>query len=425
MTRFGREIPRRLLFFLLAFCIVTTAGRIATAAQGTLSWNDTSSNEDGFKIERKTGTNGAYAQIAVTAMNTATYLDSTLSDSTQYCYRVRAYNTAGDSAFSNESCSTTATLDTQAPTVSLTVPGNSTTSSGPAVTVSANASDNIGVVGVQFLLDGVNLGSEDATAPYSISWNTTTVANGAHTLTARARDAAGNQAVSTAVTVTVSNAALPPVTGGLVTAYAFDENNGTSTMDASGLNNTGTLSGATWTTSGKFGNALSFNGTNARVTIPDTASLDLTTGMTLEAWVYPTALSGGTTNGWRTVILKEAGNTASYDLYANQDTNRPSSYLSIGGINRGVVGPSQLPLNTWTHLAATYDGAQQRLFINGTQVAQRAQSGSALISSGPLRIGGNSVWGEFFQGVIDNVRIYKSALTAAQIQANMNIPIAP
>jgi hypothetical protein len=161
------------------------------------------------------------------------------------------------------------------------------------------------------------------------------------------------------------------------------------------------------------------------VTIPDAASLDLTTGMTLEAWVYPTALSGGAANGWRTVIFKEAGTTTSYDLYANRDTNEPASCLSICGTDQGVVGPSQLPLDTWTHLAATYDGAQQRLFINGTQVAQRAQSGPALISSGALRIGGNSVWGEYFQGRIDEVRIYNHALTAAQIQEDMNTPIAP
>ena len=63
---------------------------------------------------------------------------------------------------------------------------------GGTVAVSASASDNVGVVGVQFRLDGANLGAEDTAAPYSVSWNTTTVANGSHTLTAVARDAAGN-----------------------------------------------------------------------------------------------------------------------------------------------------------------------------------------------------------------------------------------
>jgi hypothetical protein len=96
--------------------------------------------------------------------------------------------------------------DVTPPTVSLTAPANGSTATG-TVTVSANASDNVGVFGVQFLLDGANLGAEDATAPYSVSWNSTTATNGAHTLTAVARDAAGNRTTSTAVSVTVSNAA--------------------------------------------------------------------------------------------------------------------------------------------------------------------------------------------------------------------------
>ncbi|HKA39260.1 MAG TPA: Ig-like domain-containing protein, partial [Burkholderiales bacterium] len=76
------------------------------------------------------------------------------------------------------------------------------------ITLAASASDNVGVAGVRFRIDGVNLGAEDTSAPYSISWNTTGVANGSHTVTAVARDAAGNTRTSAAVTVTVSNA--PP-----------------------------------------------------------------------------------------------------------------------------------------------------------------------------------------------------------------------
>jgi hypothetical protein len=79
---------------------------------------------------------------------------------------------------------------------------------------------------------------------------------------------------------------------GLVAAYGFNEGSGTTVIDASGNGNTGTISGASWVTSGKYGTALSFNGTNNWVTIPDNASLDLTTGMTVEAWVNPNSLSG-------------------------------------------------------------------------------------------------------------------------------------
>src|SRR5205823_9943757 len=79
------------------------------------------------------------------------------------------------------------------------------------INVSANASDNVGVAGVQFLLDGGNLGAEDTTSPYSVAWDTTGATNGGHTLTARARDAAGN-ITSAAVSVAVSNSAGVPLT---------------------------------------------------------------------------------------------------------------------------------------------------------------------------------------------------------------------
>ena len=68
--------------------------------------------------------------------------------------------------------------DTTPPTVSGTAPAAGATVSGSAVTVSATAADNVGVAGVQFKLDGANLGAQDTTSPFSISWNTTTGANG-------------------------------------------------------------------------------------------------------------------------------------------------------------------------------------------------------------------------------------------------------
>ncbi|MFA6435502.1 MAG: Ig-like domain-containing protein, partial [Elusimicrobiales bacterium] len=100
--------------------------------------------------------------------------------------------------------------DTQAPVVSITAPANGSTVSGASVVVSAGASDNVGVAGVQFKLDGANLGAEDTSAPYSIVWNSLSASNGAHTITATARDAAGNTASSAGAGVTVTNAALQP-----------------------------------------------------------------------------------------------------------------------------------------------------------------------------------------------------------------------
>jgi len=133
-----------------------------------------------------------------------TYTDNALNSGTSYTYGVRAFDAAGNiSASSNVIKVTTNAGDTTAPTVSMTAPTAGATVSG-TTTVSANASDNVGVKNVQFKLDGNLLGSQLTTAPYSVSWDTTKVANGSHTLTALAADAAGNVGTSS-VTVNVNN----------------------------------------------------------------------------------------------------------------------------------------------------------------------------------------------------------------------------
>ena len=131
-----------------------------------------------------------------------------------------------------------AVADTTPPTVSLTAPAAGTVTG--TITIAATAADNIGVAGVQFRLDGVNLGAEDTVAPYSIAWNTTTAGNGAHTLSAVARDAAGNVTTSTAVSVTVNNPVVDttPPTVSLSTPAAGTVN-GTVTVTAAAADNIG------------------------------------------------------------------------------------------------------------------------------------------------------------------------------------------
>ena len=82
-----------------------------------------------------------------------------------------------------------------------------------------------------------------------------------------------------------------------------------------------------------------------------------------------------------------------------------------------------LPLETWTHLAVTYNGTRLRLFTNGVLTANLPVTGVPVTSTGALRIGGNAIWGEFFTGVIDEVKIHNRALTAAEITADMNNPV--
>src|SRR5206468_1397996 len=148
-------------------------------------------------------------------------------------------------------------------------------------------------------------------------------------------------------------------------------NSGTTAGDSSGNGNTGTLSSATWVT-GKFGTpALQFTGaTTSWVTVNDAASLHLTTGLTLEAWVNPSTLNSPD-DGWVAAIGKDnrasTANDVSYALYAANGTGTPPAlHLNLSGSgDTGVQGTSVLPLNTWTFLAATYDGTTMRLYVNG------------------------------------------------------------
>ena len=184
----------------------------------------------------------------------------------------------------------------------------------------------------------------------------------------------------------------PPASSvGLVAAYAFDEGVGVFGADASGNANTGTLTNGPLWTSGKNGGALQFDGVDDRVRVNDAAVLDLSLAATFEAWVYPTVAP----SGWRTILQKEAD---AY-IFAASGESTPASGGTFNGVCCIVVSaPAALPVNTWTHLAASYDGAQIRLYVNGVQVNAVAASGSYEQNANPLWIGGNAPYGEHFTG---------------------------
>ena len=324
----------------------------------------------------------------------------------------RARDAAGNITTSTAINVSVNNADATPPVTAVTSPANGASVLG-TITLTASASDNIGVVGVQFLLDGVALGSEDTTSPYSISWNTATATNGAHTISARARDAAGNTAVSAVVNLTVSNGST-----GLIAAYGFEEGGGTTTADSSGRGHTGTVSGVTWVTTGRFGKALSFDGVNDLVNVADSNALDLTSAMTLEAWIRPTSATD-----YRSVVIKERSGGLVYSMYSSSDTPPPSGWVRIGTADYSVNGPGAIPTNTWTHIAVTFGGGSLRLYVNGTLVTTVSRTGSIATSTSPLRIGGNTIWGEYFSGLIDEVRIYNRALSATEIQTDMNTPV--
>jgi hypothetical protein len=280
-----------------------------------------------------------------------------------------------------------------------------------------SGTDNVTAAGaLKFQCRGSSGTWVSCTSPYTLRGVTT----GPHTVAVRAVDAASNidaTPASASWTTTTTSTPAPPATppaSSLVAAYGFNETGGGTigATDSSGNALNGTITGATRTT-GKFGGALSFNGSGNIVTVADNAKLDLTQGMTLEAWVMPTVAGG-----WRTLMVKQRDRGMSYAMYSNTNTGA-GGYVAEAAAERDVRVAQTLPVNTWSHVATTYDGTTLRLFINGTQVGSLAVAGPIAVGSGALSIGGNAIWGEWFQGRMDEVRVYNRALSATELQADM------
>ena len=306
------------------------------------------------------------------------------------------------------------TSDTTPPSVSITAPvANATVSN--TITVTATASDNVGVADVQFQLDGVNLGAVLTSAPYSISWNTTTVANGTHTLTAIAHDTSHNGATSTPVTVTVSNTAGPPTTG-LIGYWNFDEGSGSLAHDTSGNGYNGTLNGATWT-AGKSNSGLNFGGFPSVTT----TSIPLGGTFSVSAWVNP-AVTGEAPY----VRIAETQYSVGLFLGSNITGTKYKFFVNYSLGSTGTCGAQfgcaegGTITSGWHLVTGTFDGTTAKLYVDSTLVASDTFTAPQPTSI-PLHIGEDYTNGGYgWKGTLDEVRLYNRALTAAEVAAIFN-----
>jgi len=393
-------------------------GLTATAFSSTqinLAWTASTDNVavTGYQILRD-GT-----QVGTSATNS--FSDTGLNPSTSYNYTVRAVDAAANpSAQSQPASATTLTPDTTLPSATITAPTGSSPLSG-VVTISATASDNVGVNGVTFLVDNTVVGGgEDTTSPYSVLWDSATVPNGAHTIIARARDTSGNLGVSQPVTITVSNTQL----SGLVAAYAFDEAGGTTAGDSSGQGNTATLNNGVALVPGKNGGAASFDGVNDYITIPNSAATNISgSALTLSMWINPQPIASGDS-----VVIGKFWNTTMSSPYYQYGLelsggNRTDFIVGTASGQRVASTGTTLPYNQWSHLAITFDGAQVRTYVNGTLVNTQALAVTITARGNPIRIGADASTAQFYKGMLDDLRIYNRVLTQAQVQTDAATPV--
>lgn len=341
--------------------------------------------------------------------------------SSLYHYRARSADVTGNLAVSGDLTFTTLVPpDTTAPTVNITAPTPSSTVSS-TVTVSATASDNVSVSGVQFLLDGANLGSEDTTIPYSMSWNSMQNNNGSHMLTARARDTALNQAMSASVPVTVNNSSSTSTpAAGLIGYWKLDESSGSTASDSSSGYSGNLINNPIWQT-GNINNGLSLNGTNQYVSVPNTAALKL------DGTAYSYSLWFRTNNPlkWQGLISKEGSSSYIATINANKVLVRHAA----AGSFFDLPGTISLTASTWYHLAVVYDRTTLRIYINGNlDTSRNVSQDLSSNNNGPL-IFGRFFGGNYLVGMLDEVRIYNQALTPSEVQdiynGNFNPPPPP
>jgi hypothetical protein len=359
----------------------------------------------GFTSRKITSPDGDIAEDRMVTTTGSYSASATVSPANQWIMQMVAFRASGSGGG-----------DTTPPTA----PSNltATVASASQINLSWTAStDNVGVTGY-YVQRCSGSGCTNFAQIANPSGTTTTYSDtglaGSTTYNYRvqATDAAGNLSTfSNTATATTSASTGTP---GLVAAYDFNAGSGTTVSDVSGNGNTGTIVNATWTSTGKYGGALSFNGTNAQVVINDSASLHLTSAVTLEAWVNPSSAL----TGWQDVIYKPLDN---YFLEASSSNgNKPGTgVLLTSSAEPLAYGSAALTASTWTHLAMTYDGTTLKIYVNGALVTSTTQAGTITTSTNALQIGGDSTYGQYFKGLIDEVRIYNIALTQAQIQTDM------
>jgi len=409
-------------------------GVSATATSPTqinLSWAAATDNVavTGYRVERCQGAGcSSWAEIA--QPTGTTYSDSGRIASTTYSYRVRAVDAAGNLGpySATASATTPAETDSQPPTAPTGLSATATSSTQINLSWSA-ATDNVAVAGYRVERCQGSLCSNfaEVAQPSGTSYSDIgRTASTSYSYRVRAVDAAGNLSPYSGTATATTQAPTP----NLLAAYAFNEGSGTSAVDASGSGLTGTLTnGVTWGI-GHAAGAVSLDGVNDFVELGNPALLQLTGSMTVSAWVNSAAFPRDDA----AIVSKRSSSKIGYQLDTTIDRGPRTigfKLTSSAGRDMFRYGATTLQANTWYFVTGVYSAATSELhvYLNG-QLNDGALVGTVSAtqqnSTANVNIGRRPASNNYnFNGRIDDVRIYNRALTAGEIQSDMNRPVVP
>jgi hypothetical protein len=202
-----------------------------------------------------------------------------------------------------------------------------------------------------------------------------------------------------------------PLQKGLVGWWLFDDRSGAVLRDRSGKKNHGTLLTPTWVTA-RRGSALSFNGTADYVSVANSASLNMTAAITVEAWIKPSV-----PNANEGYIINKTASSNGYEFMLVQ-----SGQIWMGiwnaSVTRGYTAASLIAWDTWIHIAWTYDSSTPAwaIYLNGVSRSVTGTPPSAIGTNTAILEIGRYLTSRWFKGLMGRVRIYNRALTAGEIK---------
>jgi hypothetical protein len=216
---------------------------------------------------------------------------------------------------------------------------------------------------------------------------------------------------------------------GLAAGWLLNENAGTSVVDIGPNANNGTFgTGVSWQSSGRVGPSAQFPGTNAgHISVPHNAAFNITSGLSVEVWFKcPTSIPSG---GVGLVSKVGASNQGGFGVFLSggiYPLGKAQFTTFVSGVSDDLLGSAALNDNQWHQVVCVYDGAKKSLYVDGLLDVSAAYTGSLDTNSDALSLGGN-IWTALplpYGGLLDQVRIYGRALTAADVLDRYQNPFA-